>query len=169
MGKQAKPPNIEWASAQKRKLKGLIDYLNSLKEQNIIEEIPREKYLEAKVADLALVLLAAYLERAIQEILFDYIKRKGRALNHYFEKTKRAWIDFDNDKLCKLLKQFNPDWELRYKREVEETFTKSLNTVNLNRNQIAHGGESNLSFREVEEHFKNFDKLVDKISEIVNN
>ncbi|MCT4593534.1 MAG: HEPN domain-containing protein [Anaeromicrobium sp.] len=137
----------------------------------LIDKIDKDNEIELKAeySKYLCVLVSGYFENTIKVIFEGYTKDKGHPnLNRYITKQIRNKTNFNSQKLKNFLKEFNDEWENEYEDVVDDDEKDAIGSIYVNRNNIAHGKDNNISFAAVKSYYEHVKKLVCKINQIVN-
>ena len=101
------------------------------------------------------VRVSGYVESCVRIILADY--SRPRAQDHV-----RTFVDgrldrFPNptfDQICKAIADFSDQWNRDFKARIPDPVRESLRSINVNRNQIAHGGTSTITIGQLQRYYQ---------------
>lgn len=111
--------------------------------------------MKSHLAKYICILCSGFIENAIHNIYIDYVQKeiKNDNIISYFNKSINRINTPLSDKLKEIAKSFNIDWEIEMKAflHAEERST-SLNYIIRERNNIAHGKDSDITLIRIREY-----------------
>ncbi len=139
-----------------------IDTLFQMAETIDDEEIQGHfsKYLCIKTSGL--------LENYFKSQIGDYVDSSSSKPTASFVKSKfKTFTNIDYDKIHKLFDTFSSDWTLNLETKITEDLKSSLNAIISNRNNIAHGNNDSITFRNMKIHYQNMKKIIGILDTII--
>jgi len=141
-----------------------------LKEKQLIDNLfgdikafQGDPYLQSLLTNYLCVRVSGFLENCVRIIFTNYSapRSKDNIINFVGKKLER----FPNptyDNILSLAADFNTQWKNEFKKQVKSPpqLLSSLNSINVNRNLIAHGGTSSLTIGELEQYYKDTVNLI---------
>jgi len=144
--------------SQERKLDSLLTQINSTQDDEI----------KAHLSKYFCVRVSGYLENVIKSLVAKYSEGSSpQAISTYVQNTMKHVTNLSEDKMTKLLKKFNEDWELKFIEKVTDQQLESLNSLISNRNSIAHGQQDNISYRYIGQYYSDVKCIVLILKEII--
>ena len=144
--------------SQERKLDILLTQINSTQDDEI----------KAHLSKYFCVRVSGYLENVLKSLVASYSEGSSpQAVSAYVQNTMKNVTNLSEDKLTKLLKKFNDDWELTFLDKVSDQQLESLNSLISNRNSIAHGQQDNISHRYIGQYYKDVKGIVLILKDII--
>jgi len=137
---------------------------------NLLEQIGRldDDELQAHLSKYFCIKISGYLENTIKSLVATYSTGTcPYPIKTYIDGSVKGITNLSEDKLCKFLKRFNPDWETKFLSTVSEREIQSLNSVISNRNSISHGQQDNISYTYVSQYYSDLKGVVNKLKDIV--
>jgi hypothetical protein len=100
------------------------------------------------------VKVSGFMEKCVRIILLEYAKThsRDRAIR-FIEKKLERFPNPSMNAIADLVKNFDEDWAKDFRRKVDEPSRTSIDSINTNRNVIAHGGTSTITLRELEGYY----------------
>lgn len=137
--------------SQERKLDNLFLQINQVQDDEI----------KAHMSKYFCVLISGYLENVLKFLVANYSEGSSpQAISAYVQNTMRSATNLSGEKLSKLLKRFDDDWEGDFLNIVSEQQLESLNSIISNRNSIAHGQQDNISYSLIGQYFSDVKQIV---------
>lgn len=139
-----------------------LDTLFSLAEQIQDEEVQGHfsKYLCVKTSGL--------LENYFKSQVGDYVDSSSSKPTASFVKAKfKSFTNIDYDKIYKLFENFSEDWTLALEDQMTDELKSSLNAIISNRNNIAHGNNDSITFRNMKVHYENMKRILGILDTII--
>ena len=107
------------------------------------------------------VLVSGWLEISVCEIYGDYAEKKSSGhVSHYVSKQLDKFWDPSMDKILALTCDFSPDWMKMLEGATKGEIKAAINSIVSQRNLIAHGESSSISFEQLK---KYYDKAIEGI------
>jgi len=146
--------NLE-AFRYKRRLDGLFQKIRTL---------PDDLELQAQWARYLCVLVAGFLETSISAIYTQYARDCAAPNVARFVATRLTWFTNPNmEKMLQLTRSFNKEWGDTLERQTEGETKNAIDSICNNRNLIAHGRDTGISFARISGYYQEAVKLVEMI------
>ena len=142
---------------EKKQIDDLFTEVKSFSGDPIIESLLTQ-YLCIKVS--------GFLENCVRIIFVEYTGSncQGHIQNFILKKLER----FPNPiyaEIVKITREFSDTWSNGFKNKITQKQQTSLNSINVNRNAIAHGGRSNITLRELSDYYDDVVKIVEELED----
>ena len=147
---------------QNQSLQAQLNEINRL-----LSIVPADSSVQAHWGRYMCVLVAGFLENALQEIYRDYADSAGNAnLARYSSRQISRVTNPNSDRFAQVARDFNEIWRSDLRDFLRRDGRgEAIDTMMRNRNSIAHGGQSVMSVSEVKRYL---DKAVEVIDFIEN-
>ena len=141
------------------------------KREEILEILKREQeseipdYLKSSLAHYICILISSYLQNSLRQIILDYAERKcsDQSIFKFVESSLKQIRNPNYENVKELLKRFD------FTIELENRQREAMNSVNTNRNGIAHSeSPKDLSLSRIKEYFETICTVVDAIDQTFN-
>lgn len=139
-----------------------IDSLFTIADKIQDEEIQGHfsKYLCIKTSGL--------LENYFKSQIGDYVDSSSPKPTASFVKSKfKTFTNINYDKIYKLFETFSNEWSTTFESQMTDDLKSSLNAVISNRNNIAHGNNDSITFRNMKLHYQNLKKILTILDTII--
>jgi len=144
--------------AEEKKLDNLLDQIRKVDNDE----------LQAHLSKYFCVKISGYFENVIKSLVETYSTGTcPKPIKTYIDGSVKSITNLSEDKLCKFLKKFDPDWESRFLSNVSERELQSLNSIISNRNSISHGQQDNISYTYVSQYYSDLKGVIKVLKEIV--
>ena len=146
---------------QQEKLQHLFEQAKQLQQ---IDDIDVETKLG--FAAYLCVRTSGYVEFAVKMILREYVKSKTGRTSHianFVDKQLERTLSPRRDQILDLVGQFNSEWKENLRGSIDSELGDSLKSIVINRNNVAHGSDVNLSLRDLGKWFEDAQKIVDLV------
>lgn len=111
---------------------------------------------------------SGYLENVVKSLVEDYISKKCPSpVVNYVQKKVSNITNLGFEKLCDFLDSFDPSWKDTFTQSLSEEQKSALNSLISNRNAIAHGNSSNITYRSVSTYFAELNNVVSVLENII--
>ncbi len=125
--------------------------------------------VKSHLARYLCVLTSGYLETAIKTILRDYVYNRSTPYIHsYVIFSTNNLTNLKSEKISDQLSHFCSEWKEKFDTTLTDEEKSSVNSVVANRNQIAHGQNSDVTYVRIKEWYKNIKHVILKVEQIVN-
>lgn len=132
-----------------------------------IQSFSGDPYIQSLLAYYLCVRISGFLENCVRIIFTDYAspRTKDHAQEYVASKLQR----FPNptfENICRLAKEFNDQWNTDLKARATPQLRSSLQSIMNNRHNIAHGGTSTVTLRQLISYYNDLIQLVDSLEQI---
>lgn len=136
---------------QERRIDDLITTMDAMQDDE----------LKSHFAKYVCIKVSGYLENVVKTLVSKYIEKSCPSAIQTFVKNKmRNTTNLSTDKMLLFLENFDKNWRDKFEDEISEKASSSLNSIIANRNQIAHGGQDNISPRTIKEYYSDLKDVV---------
>lgn len=112
------------------------------------------------------VLSSGFLEVSIPAILVEYTKKRSHANVYNYISNNLELRNPNMEKITQLAYSFSKKWGEKIIIETEDKTKEAINSIYGNRNLIAHGADTGISYHRILEWYLEAIKLVDKLEDI---
>jgi hypothetical protein len=128
-----------------------------------------ELELRSDFAQYLCIRVSGYLERAVVELLNQHtLQRSPSTVSSYV--SRRLQAGFQNpskDKILRTLGDFNKDWADEMRAFIIDERADAVGSINAQRNRIAHGDWSDITYARVKDYYGPIDDVVRKVEQLV--
>ena len=121
--------------------------------------------LQAHFARYLCVLVSGYVEQCVQDILADFATHGPPRLSRYVARTV-ARQNVNTEVLMQIVENFDADWRDRLAEFVQGERKAALDSVVINRHNIAHGRPSSISYVQVSEYYERIKEIIDYLGDL---
>ena len=101
------------------------------------------------------VLVSGLLERSVETLLYDYALRTAAPqVSEYVSSTLQRVGIIDEESLLALIGRFSEDWKAELRDFLTPERSSALNSIRGNRNNIAHGRDSSLTYHDISNYYE---------------
>ncbi len=138
----------------------LFDQASELEEQGEVDEEVR-----AHLTQYLCVRASGYVEFSVKTILREYVKARTSEpyISNFVDSRLERTLNPRRSEVLKLIGNFSSGWKEIIRDEIKEELGTSLDSIVVNRNNIAHGKDVTLSLNDMKMHFQNAKKVVEII------
>ena len=131
----------------------------------------KEAWMEEVLADYArylCILVMGFLERSVERVFQDYVDSLGdpRVSSYVEEKFQYERFMRVAD-IREIAKEFDQDWENRLNSKMTDKHKAAIGNLHSQRKNIAHGRDSDLTYRQVYDAYNLIKETVGFLEEIV--
>ena len=124
--------------------------------------------VQADYARYLCVLVTGYLEKEVVRIIVDYVDALGNhSLSRYVSETLKRPGSMHAARILDLVKKFSVTWHNRLDQQLTLRHREAIGSLYASRNQIAHGEDVDLTYRQVQEDYKLAREVVGFVEEVV--
>ncbi len=124
--------------------------------------------LQSDYARHLCVLVSGFVERSVAEIILTYAQGKTAApLRSYLDVSLKRLTNVDVERLLNTVGSLDAGWREQLEAYVIDERKMALNSMVGLRNEIAHGGGSSISLRQVAKYWTAVQEVVDKVEELI--
>lgn len=110
------------------------------------------------------VLVSGYLQRSIRLIYQEYATDKANPnIIRYVGKQLEAFKNPTRKRIVELSYAFNKDWGLEMDTFTQGKAGEAVNSIVAIRNEIAHGGDSQVTIGRIQQYYEEAQKVIDII------
>ena len=118
------------------------------------------------------VAMCGSLENSIENILNQYVKKKAdeRTGKYVSSSIDRSFRSPNSENIKQILGRFDKDWQKNIEKNCLSSNSKchaQINAIISQKNLIAHGGSSDISFQRVKEYYDSYHKTLKFIHDLV--
>lgn len=111
---------------------------------------------------------SGYLENVVRILIAHFCDGTSpQQINNYVVKRTKYITNLDFQRLTKLLSEFDPNWSKKFSDRITEQQKSSINSVISNRNNIAHGNQDSITFRDMTSYYKDVKDVCKILIEII--
>jgi RiboL-PSP-HEPN len=110
--------------------------------------------IQADFARYACVLVSGFLENALIALLLHLVQRRSAPeVSFFVERQLEYWTNPTCEKICRLLGDFNPDWQKKAEDYLVDERKAAINSLVALRHKIAHGESVGTSIAQVTQYY----------------
>lgn len=142
------------------RLKATFQRIDSIEEDQLEARADFSRYL--------CVLLSGFLEKAIAELLLQHARQQsGTAVQRYMRIALERFQNPSVGRITSLFEKFSQEWRNDLQAFLVDERAAAIGSVVKERNRIAHGENSDISYVRVERYREQIDVVVDHIADLV--
>lgn len=125
-----------------------------------------DPYVKSLLTYYLCVRVSGFLENCVRIILIDY--SAPRTQDHVRTFVQGKLNRFPNptfEQICKAVAEFNDQWNTSFKAGITPQVRESLKSINVNRNQIAHGGTSTITVGQLQLYYQDAVFLIEQLEQ----
>ena len=113
------------------------------------------------------ILVSGFIERAVDDIFHEYVGERSHPSIHRYAQRNIRSRNVNTERLFQILAQFDPDWATQLQSNLSPAQIAAINSIHGNRNRIAHGEDSDLTFHQVRSDYEMIKEVIALLDEIV--
>lgn len=123
---------------------------------------------QAHMSKYLCVQSSGYLENVVKSLVESYIdKTCPKPVQNFVEKKVCRITNLEFDKLCEFLDSFDSNWKQSFCETISEEQKSALNSIVSQRNAIAHGNSSNITYRSMSVYFTELESVITILEEVI--
>lgn len=131
-----------------------------------IDQLPKEDIeLQAHWAKYLCILVSGFLENSVRAIYSEYAKKvsKSTKLTNFVESKLKDLQNPRMDKILQLTGSFSREWQSNLEKATEGELKDAINSIVANRNNIAHGEDSRITYARIKDYYEKAIKVINMI------
>ena len=148
--------------------KAKLDFLDSLFHD--FELQTTDEYTKSHIAKYLTVLISGVYEDIIKNFILELAQRQtiAKELKEFiFNQVNWSFRNPSSENVGKFLKKFSSDWVESFKAYLNPQRRESLDAVVNNKNLIAHGNSSEITFADIKKHYENSKNIIIYLDELI--
>ncbi len=147
---------------RRRRLKAVFERAEQL------AELPDPSEIQADYSRYLCVLVSGFVERSVAEIISAYAQDKTAApLRSFLDTSLKRLQNVDVERLLNTIGSLDAGWRSELEAYINDERKAALNSIVGLRNEIAHGGGSSVSLRQVAKYWEAVQEIIDKVEELL--
>jgi RiboL-PSP-HEPN len=131
------------------------------------ETMATDPELQAQWSRYLCVLVSGYIEVAMRSLCAEYARRRGNSHIHRFVQSHlQQFQNPKSGKVLDLLGSFSIEWRQELEAKIEGELKDSVDSIVNNKNNIAHGENTGISYVTVREYYRNVQKFIDVVESL---
>ncbi len=128
----------------------------------------KDEEIQGHFAKYLCVRTSGLFEHFIKSQIGDYAdKTSAKPIAKHVKVKNKYFTNVDYSKLDTFMNSFSSEWWSEFNKYLSDDMKSSLNSVISNRNNIAHGNQDNITFRNMKTHYTNMKKIISIIDKII--
>ena len=112
--------------------------------------------------------MSGFIERSVSEIVLVYAHGKTPPpIRSFLESSLRRLTNVDKERLLNVVGSLDAAWRAQLEAYVVDERQAAINSVVGLRNDIAHGGGSSISLRQMQRYWLVVQEVIDKVEELI--
>ncbi len=150
---------------KEEKLRRLYSHANVMQDLDELDDEAKSEFVS-----YVCIRTFGYIEWSIKTILKEHVKsnmRDTQTFNYVNSQLRNLRLRRDN--IIELIGTFDRQWSEGLKTQITTDHGDSLTAIVLNRNEIAHGGDADISLRDLEGYFVHAREVVGYVFDVCQN
>jgi hypothetical protein len=148
--------------------KAKLDYLDSLFHD--FESQKLDDYTKSHIAKYLTVLCSGIFEDIIKNFVIELTHRENinREIKEFvFKQIKKSFQNPSYENLKSFIEKFNDTWGKELRSHIEDKNIDALNSIVNNKNLIAHGNSSDITFSIIKQHYEDSKIIIKQLDSII--
>ena len=153
---------------QSKYAKAKLDYLDSLFHD--FENQRLDDYTKSHIAKYLTVLCSGIFEDIIKHFVIELTQRENMnkdIKDFVFKQIQWSLKNPNYSNLKSFLERFNKDWVKKLNEHIEEKNKDALTSIINNKNLIAHGDSSTITFSIIKQHYADSKIIIEQLDMII--
>lgn len=130
--------------------------------------IPEGEITKAHLSRYLCVRTSGYLENVMRLLIANFCDGTSpKPVSNYITKRTKYITNLDFKRIINLLSEFNSEWSSEFKARITDQQISSMNSVVSNRNNIAHGNNDSITFRDMTQYYNDIKEICEVLKKIV--
>lgn len=122
---------------------------------NEVSQIQEGEINKAHLTRYLCVRTSGYLENVTRILIADFCDGTSpQQINNYIIKRTKYITNLDFKRLKSLLAEFDSNWSEEFEKRLTDRQKSSINSVISNRNNIAHGNQDSITYRDMTNYYQ---------------
>lgn len=122
---------------------------------NEVSQIQEGEINKAHLTRYLCVRTSGYLENVVRILIAHFCDGTSpQPVNNYIVKRTKYITNLDFKRLKGLLSEFDSSWSSEFEQRVTDQQKSSLNSVISNRNNISHGNQDSITYRDMVNYYR---------------
>lgn len=128
-----------------------------------------EDEMQSTFAKYICIRLGGFMETSLKESIQNFVdaRKSHTVISSYIKSRLQDITNLNADKIERLLKSFSDDWSSKFKYQASDEMKMSLGSIYTNRNDIAHGGNNNVSLSNLRKDYENLKSVASLLDDII--
>lgn len=141
--------------------------------QKIIDVFGQNHSIVPFLTNYAVIKCCGTIENSFKAIIGDFHNSLPKQAKNYIDITfTNSSLNPSKDNICRSLNRFDEDWNIQFKKKLNDDSNKSridssLKSLNDARNEFAHGGHPKVSFLGIKTYFEDSQRIIEILDEII--
>lgn len=116
---------------------------------------------QAHMSKFLCVQSSGYLENVVKSLIESYLDKScPQSVSRFVQKKVSNLTNLEFEKLCSFLDSFDSNWKLNFANQISDEQKAALNSIISQRNAIAHGNPSSITFNSINNYFKDLEDII---------
>tara|TARA_R100001530_G_scaffold126555_1_gene95417 strand:+ start:1099 stop:1563 length:465 start_codon:yes stop_codon:yes gene_type:complete len=135
---------------------------------NEVSQIQEGEINKAHLSRYLCVRTSGYLENVIRILIAHFCDGTSpQPINNYIVNRTKYITNLDYKRLKGLLYEFDSNWGSQFEEKITERQKSSINSVISNRNNIAHGNQDSITYRDMVNYYQDVKEVCDILINII--
>lgn len=111
---------------------------------------------------------SGYLENVVKSLVESYLDKScPRPVAQYVQKKLSMLTNLEYEKLCSFLESFDSSWKEKFCDQITDEQKAALNSIVSQRNAIAHGNPSSITYRSIKDYFIELESVISILEKVI--
>ena len=140
-------------------LKGRLDSVF-----DFVSRLPPGDPGQALLTQYLCVRVSGFVERAMRYLYYEHARRRSQpTVAQFVSRRLDRSQNLNAERLCQLAGEFSDAWKVDLRAFIDEERNEAINSVQRNRNKIAHGESTDFGFVQLRDWYRKIVEVVDHI------
>lgn len=144
--------------AEQQRIKNLYQLTSTIEDEET----------QAHMSKYLCVQSSGYLENVVKSLVEDYIHKScPPPVIYYVQKKVNRITNLEFEKLCEFLDSFDHTWKENFCTLINDEQKSALKSIVSQRNAIAHGNPSNITYRSISSYFSELENVISILEKVI--
>jgi len=125
-----------------------------------------DDYVKSLLTYFLCIRVSGFLENCVRIVFTEYsIPRTTDHVRNFVARRLERFPNPTFENICTLTKDFDDSWLRKLKSSITAQIKQSLYSINVNRNEIAHGGTSTITVGQLAGYYQDAVQLIEKLEQ----
>ena len=141
---------------------------NTINDADTIIALSSSSTNESYLARYLTVFIAGIYEKSIEEIVWEFASKSGlpEIENFVANQVNKTFRNPDMGNIISLIRQFSSAWANQL-NQLDDIHKNAINSIITNKNNIAHGDPSLITFSDIKNYHRDASKVIEEIDRML--
>lgn len=133
-----------------------------------VSQVQEGEITKAHLSRYLCIRTSGYLENVTRILIAQFCDGTSpQPINNYIVNRTKYITNLDFKRLKALLSEFDPNWGIEFDERITDQQRSSMNSVISNRNNIAHGNQDSITYRDMANYYRDVKDVCNLLIDII--